>query len=94
MESTKVVLGVVITEKSERMKEQAHSYTLRVHPAANKYQIRAAVEELFKVHVTDVRVMNFKGKKRRMGVFEGYRPDWKKAVVKLKPGEKIEILER
>jgi large subunit ribosomal protein L23 len=94
MEARKVVLGVVVTEKSERMKEQENSYTLRVHPRANKYQIRAAVEELFKVHVTEVRVMNFGGKRRRMGVFEGFRPDWKKAVVKLKPGEKIEALER
>lgn len=94
LEPTKVVLGVVVTEKSERMKEEGNSYTLRVHPKANKYQIRAAVEALFNVHVTEVRVMNFLGKKRRMGMFEGYRPDWKKAVVKLKPGEKIEALER
>jgi len=94
MEPNKVVLGVVITEKSEQMKEQGNCYTLRVHPAANKYQIRTAVELLFNVHVTDVRVLNFKGKKRRMGIFEGYRPDWKKAVVKIKPGEKIELLER
>ncbi|MGB9742995.1 MAG: 50S ribosomal protein L23 [candidate division WOR-3 bacterium] len=94
MEPRKVVLGVVVTEKAERLKEQGNSYTLRVNPKANKYQIRAAVEELFNVHVTEVRVMNFQGKRRRMGVFEGFRPAWKKAVVKLKPGEKIEGLER
>lgn len=92
-EPAEIILGVVVTEKSERLKEQA-SYTLRVHRNANKYQIRDAVERLFKVHVDDVRVMNFKGKRRRMGMFSGYRPDWKKAVVKLKKGEKIEVLER
>ncbi len=94
LEPTEIILGVMVTEKSERLKETNNSYTFRVHPDANKFQIRQAVEHLFKVHVTDVQVINCRGKKRRMGVYEGYRPDWKKAVVKIKQGEKIELLER
>lgn len=89
-----VILGVIVTEKSERLKSEEGSYTLKVRGDANKIQIRQAVESLFKVHVREVRVMNFKGKRRRMGAYEGYRPDWKKAVVKLRAGEKIEALER
>ncbi len=88
-----MILGVIVTEKSERLKGEEGCYTLRVRRDANKIEIRQAVERLFKVHVTDVRVMNFPGKRRRMGMFSGYRPDWKKAVVKLKKGEKIEALE-
>jgi len=93
IDPTKIILGVVVTEKSERLKADEGSYTLRVSRNANKHQIRQAVEQMFKVHVTEVRVMNFSGKKRRMGMFEGHRPDWKKAVVKLKEGERIEALE-
>lgn len=94
IEPTEVILGVVVTEKSERLKVADGCYTLRVRRDANKIQIRQAVEQMFKVHVVDVRVMNFPGKERRMGMFTGYRPDWKKAVVRLKAGEKIEALER
>jgi len=93
VEPTDIILGVLVTEKSERLKTGGR-YTLRVRSDANKFQIRDAVERLFKVHVDEVRVMNFRGKKRRMGMFSGYRPDWKKAVVKLKKGERIEALER
>lgn len=93
IDPTKIILGVIVTEKSERLKQEEGCYTLRVKRDANKIQIREAVEQMFKVHVTDVRLMNFQGKKRRMGMFEGYRPDWKKAVVKLRKGEKIDGLE-
>lgn len=89
-----VVLGAVITEKSERLKSSEGKYTFRVAPRANKIEIRLAVERLFKVHVADVRVMNLMGKRRRMGMFEGRRPGWKKAIVKLRKGERIEALER
>ncbi len=93
IEPHEIILGVVVTEKSERIKGAEGSYTLRVKRDANKIQIRQAVERMFKVHVTDVRVINMKRKRRRMGMFEGYRPGWKKAVVKLRAGEKIEALE-
>ncbi len=93
-EPTRVILSHVVTEKAERLKAEQSRYTFRVAPTANKIEVRNAVERLFKVHVRDVRVMNYLGKMRRMGRFEGRRPDWKKAVVTLKQGERIESLER
>ena len=93
-EPTRVILSLVVTEKAERLKAEQSRYTFKVAPTANKIEIRDAVERLFKVHVRDVRVMNFLGKMRRMGRFEGRRPDWKKALVTLKKGERIESLER
>ena len=91
---TSVILGAVVTEKSERLKVDTNSYTFRVAVAANKIDVRRAVEKFFKVHVKDVRVMNVRGKLKRMGRFEGRRPSWKKAIVTLKKGETIEALER
>jgi large subunit ribosomal protein L23 len=87
-------LGAVVTEKAERIKAEQGKYTFRVATDANKVEVRQAVEKLFKVHVTDVKVMNILGKLRRMGRYEGRRPDWKKALVSLRDGEKIESLER
>jgi large subunit ribosomal protein L23 len=84
----------VVTEKAERLKAEQSRYTFKVAPTANKIEVRDAVERLFKVHVRDVRVMNFLGKMRRMGRFSGRRSDWKKAIVTLKQGERIESLDR
>jgi len=93
-EPNRIVLGAVVTEKAERLRSEQTQYTFRVAREANKIEIRHAVERLFKVHVVDVRVMNQLGKLRRMGRFEGRRPDWKKALVTLKQGDSIEALER
>jgi large subunit ribosomal protein L23 len=93
-EPTRVILSLVVTEKAERLKAEQSRYTFKVARTANKIEVRDAVERLFKVHVRDVRVMNFLGKMRRMGRFSGRRPDWKKAIVTLKQGERIESLER
>jgi large subunit ribosomal protein L23 len=93
-EPTRVILSHVVTEKAERLKAEQSRYTFKVAPTANKIEVRDAVERLFKVHVREVRVMNYLGKMRRMGRFEGRRQDWKKAVVTLKQGERIESLER
>ena len=93
-EPTRVILSHVVTEKAERLKAEQSRYTFKVAPTANKIEVRDAVERLFKVHVRDVRVMNYLGKMRRMGRFSGRRADWKKAVVTLKQGERIESLER
>jgi len=89
-----VILSQVVTEKAERLRAEQSRYTFKVARTANKIEVRDAVERLFKVHVRDVRVMNYMGKMRRMGRFSGRRPDWKKAVVTLKQGERIESLER
>jgi large subunit ribosomal protein L23 len=93
-EPNQIVLGAVVTEKAERLRSGQGTYSFRVAREANKIDIRRAIEKLFKVHVTDVRVMNLRGKMRRMGRFEGRRPDWKKALVTLKQGEAIEALSR
>ena len=93
-EPTRVILSLVVTEKAERLKAEQSRYTFKVARTANKIEVRDAVERLFKVHVREVRVMNYLGKMRRMGRFEGRRSDWKKAIVTLKQGERIEGLER
>ncbi len=89
-----IIVGALVTEKAERLKVEENKYTFRVKPGANKIEIRRAVEKLFKVHVTDVKVMNYMGQRRRMGAFVGRRPAWRKAIVTLKKGDAIESLER
>ncbi len=82
-----------VTEKTTLQKEGSNQISFKVHKKANKIEIRRAVETLFKIKVIDVNVMNVQGKKRRVGRNAGKRPDWKKAVVKLAPGENIEFFE-
>ncbi len=82
-----------ITEKGTRLKEQSNVLTFEVRTDANKVQVRKAIEGIFKVKVVDVTTVNISGKKKRMGMREGRRSDWKKAYVTLKPGEKIDIFE-
>lgn len=79
----------IVTEKGLTKKEGENTLCFEVNTAANKIHIKAAVEKLFKVKVDDVRVLNNEGKLRRRGRFAGYRPDWKKAYVRLKAGEKM-----
>jgi len=79
----------VISEKSVGMAEEG-KYSFWVAPAANKIEIKHAVEEMFKVHVVSVHTMNVKGKVKRVGRYVGQRPDRKKAIVTLRAGEKIE----
>jgi len=79
----------VITEKSTYVKENLQTLTFKVARDANKTEIRDAVERIFKVKVASVRTANFHGKVRRQGRFSGRRPDWKKAYVTLKKGEKM-----
>ncbi|MFZ0451849.1 MAG: 50S ribosomal protein L23 [Desulfatiglandaceae bacterium] len=82
-----------ITEKGNTQKELLNQISLKVHKKANKIEIRQAAEALFKKKVLDVRTMNVRGKKRRVGRFAGKRSDWKKAIVTLAPGESIEFFE-
>jgi large subunit ribosomal protein L23 len=84
-----VLQGPLITEKSTLRKEEQRTLCFRVRPDATKTDIRNAVEALFKVKVEDVRTANYPGKLRRQRRWMGYRPDWKKAYVKLKEGEKM-----
>lgn len=87
-----VILEPVITEKTVQDKVD-NKYVFKVHPKANKVEIRQAIEELFKVKVADVNTMNYEGKKKRMGVFVGRKSAFKKAIVTLKPGETIPFFE-
>lgn len=87
-----IIVKPLITERSVADME-FNKYTFKVDLKANKIDIKHAVEEIFKVKVLDVKTMIVKGKVKRMGRFEGKRPDWKKAIVTLKEGDKIEIIE-
>ena len=79
----------VITEKGLGVKETEGTLVFEVAPNATKTEVKEAVEALFKVKVAAVRTATFAGKERRRGKFAGFRPDWKKAYVKLKAGEKL-----
>jgi large subunit ribosomal protein L23 len=88
-----ILLRPLMTEKSVRQKEEQNTVAFRVRPDANKVEIRTAVESVFNVKVTAVRTASFEGKLKRMGRYEGRRPNWKKAIVTLAPGHKIELVE-
>jgi large subunit ribosomal protein L23 len=81
-----------ITEKSNIL-SGAGQVSFKVHRHASKIEIKRAVEALFKAKVSSVRTMNMQGKRRRIGRNAGKRPDWKKAIVRLAPGEKIELFQ-
>ena len=82
MDSRDIILAPVVTEKSVTLMADK-KYTFKVDKNANKIQIAKAVEEIFGVKVAKVNTISMKGAKRRMGRFEGYRSDWKKAIVTL-----------
>ncbi len=93
MNAYQVLLRPVITEKNQKQKKGA-KYAFRVPLDANKIQIRQAVEKAFKdVKVLEVNTSHVRGKERRLGRHKGVTPDWKKAVVTLKPGQQIEFFE-
>ncbi len=81
------------TEKVVRLTEEQNTYTFEVPKAANKIEIKRAVEEIFEVNVLQVRTIRMNGKHKRLGRHEGKRPDWKKAMVTLKSGETLELYE-
>jgi len=88
-----IVVRPIITEKSSLIKDAGNQYVFEVQRDANKIEIRKAVEKLFKVKVVSVHISNIEGKNKRVGRFVGKRPDWKKAIVKLNPKDKITIFE-
>ena len=89
-----VLRAPVITEKGSVLKDTENLYTFRVARDANKIEIRRAVEKIFKVKVESVRTARVHGKTKRVGRRMGHRPDWKKAYVRLRAGEKpIEFFE-
>ena len=92
-EAQKIILRPLVTEKSTQQKEGNNQYVFEVHRDANKIEIQFAVERLFKVKVSQVRTSNVLGKVKRIGRKYGKRPDWKKAIVTLKEGDRIEFFE-
>jgi large subunit ribosomal protein L23 len=92
-EAQKIIRRPLVTEKSTQQKEAGRQYVFEVDPDANKIEIQHAVEQLFKVKVEQVRTCNVLGKLKRLGRRYGKRPDWKKATVTLKEGDRIEFFE-
>lgn len=84
-----VIKRPIVTEKGVTKKDNERTLCFQVSPNANKTEVKAAVEQLFKVKVADVRTVNNVGKLRRRGKFSGYRQDWKKAYVRLKADQKV-----
>ena len=95
MNSFEIIRTVRLTEKGTRQGEKYNQYTVMADPRANKMQIRAAVQELFKVKVTRVNTLNVRGKPRQQGRFhKGRTSSWKKAIVTLAPGSTIDLFDR
>jgi large subunit ribosomal protein L23 len=81
----------LITEKNQLLQDKENKYVFEVARYANKLEIKQAIEDIFDVRVESVRTMRMLGKIKRMGRFEGRRPNWKKAIVKLTDGDVIDL---
>ncbi|MBI4402118.1 MAG: 50S ribosomal protein L23 [Nitrospirae bacterium] len=88
-----VLVEPLLTEKITAMRESANKVGFLVKRDANRIEIKRAVESALKVKVARVNILNMMGKTKRLGRFAGKRPDWKKAIVTLKAGEKLEMYE-
>jgi large subunit ribosomal protein L23 len=93
MSTESVVISPLVTEKGTVVAEKSNQVVFRIRPNAGKAQIRDVIEDLFKVTVVKIRTANFLGKQRRRGRTLGRRPNWKKAYITLKKGDRIEIFE-
>ncbi|MDQ3857575.1 MAG: 50S ribosomal protein L23 [Actinomycetota bacterium] len=92
MNARDVLIAPVVSEKSYSLIED-NKYSFRVHDKAHKTQVRQAVEELFDVKVEGVNILKVQPKPKRRGMSRGRKPGWKKAVVQLRAGDRIEIFE-
>ncbi len=92
MDASQIIIRPVVSEKSYVL-AGVDKYTFRVHADAHKTQIRQAIEELFDVHVVEVRTMSVKSKPKRRGYTAGRTRKWKKAIVQVRPGETIPIFQ-
>jgi len=88
-----IIRRPLITEKSTQQKEASRQYVFEVDRGASKIEIQSAVERLFKVKVLQVRTCNVLGKVKRLGKRYGKRPDWKKAIVTVREGDRIDFFE-
>jgi large subunit ribosomal protein L23 len=92
MDARQVLIAPVVSEKSYSLIED-NKYSFRVHERAHKTQVRQAVEELFDVKVEGVNILKVQPKPKRRGLSRGKKPGWKKAIVQLREGDRIEIFE-
>jgi len=92
LDPREILIAPVVSEKSYSLIED-NKYSFRVHPRAHKTQIRQAVEQLFDVKVEGVNVIKVQAKPKRRGFHKGTKPGWKKAIVQLRQGDRIEIFE-
>ncbi|GAB4191284.1 MAG: 50S ribosomal protein L23 [Roseiflexaceae bacterium] len=92
MNSHQIIIRPLITEKNTTLME-INKYSFEIDRKATKVQVKHAIEEIFKVTVVDVHTMNMRGKQRRRGRIVGYTSDWKKAIVTLAQGDRIELFE-
>jgi large subunit ribosomal protein L23 len=88
-----IVKKPVVTEKSTAAKGKNNKYTFVVDKCANKFQIRQAIETLFKVKVENVNTSNYLGKRKRVNRHVGYKSNWKKAVVRIAKGQEIQMVD-
>jgi large subunit ribosomal protein L23 len=93
MEEYKIVRRPIVTEKGSILKDDNNQLLFEVDPGSNKSEIRKAVEKLFKVKVLSVRTQNYTGKKKRVGRSTGHRRNWKKAIVTLREGDRVDFFE-
>jgi len=89
-----IIRKVLLTEKGTVLRELRNQYFFEVARDANKIEIKRAIETIFNVKVADIQTMQLKGKTMRRGRWVGQRNDWKKAIVTLKPDQKIELFEQ
>ncbi len=88
-----IIIRPVITERSTHLSEREEAqYAFRVHIKSNKCEIKKAIEQCFNVKVTNVNTQRVKGKRKRVRFKEGKRPDWKKAIVTLQKGDRIDLI--
>lgn len=88
-----VLIRPLLTEKMTGLKEKQNKVCFLVHPRSNKIEVKRAAEEILKVKIDSVHIINTKGKRKSLGRFEGKRADLKKAILTLKKGEKLELFE-
>jgi large subunit ribosomal protein L23 len=89
----KILMKPLVTEKSMQSLQESNRVSFKVKRDANKIQVRTAVEQIFEVTVESVNMVTVRGKKKKFGRSVGQSKDWKKAIVKLKEGDKIELFE-
>jgi large subunit ribosomal protein L23 len=92
MNSRQVIIEPVVSEKSYALMADG-KYTFRIDDRAHKTQVKRAVEEIFDVEVVEVRTLTVRSKPKRRGLHRGYTRSWKKAIVQLAPGDRIELFE-